>query len=107
MTTPTSGRLTADHLLKPAELNRDALRRLITVAEAGDWKLVDWERFGTPALDRIVATIEGPAKGTGRLVDELFAVQDIRSRIRDIFPRGIPVIDRVRIAVEVTPGLGR
>jgi 2-methylcitrate dehydratase PrpD len=72
--------------------------------ETNGHKLVGWERFGTPAIDRIVATIEGPTKGSGVLVEKLVELQGARIRIRDIFPKGIPAPEGLRFQVELTPG---
>jgi hypothetical protein len=104
MPNTAAGKLSADALLKHSEISRDALRHLITAAEAGGWKLVDWERFGTPVIDRVVAGLEGPSKAAGAMVDNLIGLPGARTRIRDIFPKGIPVIDQVRIEVELSAG---
>jgi hypothetical protein len=104
MPNTATSKLSVDALLKHGEINKDALRHLITAAEAGGWKLVDWERFGTPAIDRVVAGIEGPSKAAGAMVDHLIGLSGARARIRDIFPKGIPVIDQVRIEVELQAG---
>jgi len=93
-----------DSLVRPAELSRESLRMLIAHAERGGYRLVNWERFGQPRIDRAVATLEGPVGRAGSFVQDVFHTPNIRPRIRDIFPKGIPVIDRLRIEVEVMPG---
>ena len=93
-----------DSLVRPAELSHESLRTLIAHAERGGYRLVNWERFGQPRIDRVVATLEGPVGRAGSVVQDVFHTPKVRPRVRDIFPKGIPVIDRLRIEVEVLPG---
>ncbi len=98
------GKVTPEQLLQKSEINKAALGHLLQMIETNGHKLVGWERFGTPAIDRIVATIEGPTKGSGVLVEKLVELQGARIRIRDIFPKGIPAPEGMRFQVELTPG---
>ncbi|WP_198372376.1 hypothetical protein [Roseomonas rosulenta] len=96
-----------DDLLKAREISKESLRKLIAIAEHGEMRLVNWERFGQPPIiDRVVATLEGPVKMAGQVVDGIYATAGLRARIRDIFPKGIPRPDILRIEVEVGPGFG-
>jgi hypothetical protein len=98
------GKITPELLLQKSEINKAALGRLLETIEANGHKLIDWERFGTPAIDRIVATIEGPTKGSGALVEKLVQLPGGRTRIRDIFPKGVPAPEGLRLKVELTAG---
>lgn len=95
-----------DHntLIKHGELSAATLRNLIHAAETNGFRLIDWERFGTPVIDRVVAVAEGPASGVGALVQQVINVEKLRPNVQ-VFPKGIPSVDGVRIQVTASAGV--
>jgi hypothetical protein len=85
---------------------RASLRILIKQAEASQYKLVHWERLGQPPItEKIHAVFEGPMEDAGKVVQEMLRMPRTRPRIRDIFPKGIPTLDRVTFELDVLPDL--
>lgn len=100
-TTMTTKTADLSHLLEPQEMSRDALKRLIALAERPGTKLVNWERLGTPHPDRIIATIDVPVADVGQAVHDAFTITGLRAKVIG-FPNGIPTLDAVRLHVEAT-----
>jgi hypothetical protein len=97
-----------ERLVHPGEISRESLRHLIELAQAGKWRLIHWERYGQPPItDRVRGTFEVPMDQAGKVVEGVFATPGMRSRIRDVFPKGIPVIDKVSVEFEALPGFRR
>lgn len=91
-------------LLQPSELTKDNLQQLIAATEKGGFKIVRWHNIGRPAVDKVVATFNGPAEKAGLMVDTLFRATGVHPRIVDGFPNGVPRFETVSFNVELTAG---
>ena len=91
-------------LIKHGELSASALRALIHAAEGNGFRLIDWERFGTPVIDRVVAVAEGPASGVGAMLQHVMNVEKLRPNVH-VFPKGIPAVDGVLVRVTASAGV--
>jgi hypothetical protein len=91
-------------LMKHGEMSAATLRGLIQAAEGNGFRLIDWERYGTPVIDRVVALAEGPASGVGAMLQHVLQVEKLRPNVH-IFPRGIPAVDGVLVRVTATAGV--
>jgi hypothetical protein len=87
-------KITPDDLLKPHELRPESLKALIGSIEKSKGRIVGWERFGQPKIDRVVARIEASPSSVGALAESLVAQSDVNVRL-DILVNGIPPIERM------------
>jgi hypothetical protein len=98
----------ADRLADHGQISKESLGHLIRLIEGGKWRLTHWERYGQPPItDHIRATLEAPLDQAGKIVEGVFSTPGMRSRIKDVFPKGIPVIDRVSVEFEALPEIRR
>jgi len=86
-------------LTEPTELNPEHLKSLVGTVEKVSGRILNWEIYGKPGIDRVRASfVVGP--------DRLSAVVDnlIQNRSRlgwEVFPEGIPpLIDQYRVVVK-------
>jgi hypothetical protein len=85
-------------LLKPYEISRETLKNLITAAEAGSARLVDWEIYGVPAISGLAAEVEVPVAQAGEFVQQVMALPHFRPRLcGQVF--GIIKIDCLRFKI--------
>lgn len=84
------------HLDKRA-VSEAQLKRLAALADADGVELLDWRWKGTPDIDFGSATFGSRPQSAGRLVDQLLRQGVVRHI--DVFPFGLPAIDRVQIQV--------
>lgn len=85
-------------LLKPFELDRETLLGLIRATEAGSARLVDWQIYGRPAIDGLVAKVVVPVAEAGGLVQNIAALPSLRPRLGG-FVYGIPRIDTLQLTI--------
>ncbi|HEX5758553.1 MAG TPA: hypothetical protein VF121_05125 [Thermoanaerobaculia bacterium] len=81
---------------QPVELSGEQLKNLVAAAEATSSRILNWEVYGKPGIDRLKASFSiGP--------DELpnFVKQLVANRARfgwEVFPEGVPpFIDQFRV----------
>lgn len=87
-------KITPDDLLKSHELRPESLKALIGSIEKSKGRIIGWEKYGQPRLDRVVARIEAPPAELGALVAGLVSQRDVNIRL-DILVNGIPPIERI------------
>ena len=81
-------------------IDKDELRSLLTAIDQQGVRIVDWCQYGQPGIDGVCGKIEVAPKGAGDLVRDLFRFKRIRPEL-EVFPYGIPVIDRLLIELRI------
>src|SRR5213080_4396094 len=83
-------------------LSADGLHKSISAARQS-YKIERWWKYGQPAIDRITAVLNvTDLKAAGAVVESLIGIHDARRQVGlDVFPYGIPVIDGLRINVNI------
>ena len=100
-------KITPDDLLKPHELKTDSLKLLIKAIEKSKGRIIGWEKFGQPRLDRVVARVEAQPSDLGTLVAGFVSQNDINIRL-DILVNGIPPIERIAtVRAEILAKIGQ
>src|SRR4029453_15455461 len=87
---------------KLGDMSPETLLAAIDVAK-GSYKIERWWKYGQPAIDRISAVVnvtdpKSPGASVGRLCN--LHAHDRQIGL-DVFPYGIPVIDGVRVRVNI------
>lgn len=86
----------AKRLGRPAELSAKQLGALVATADAASARILNWEIYGKPGIDRLRASFTvGPDRLT-TLVEKLIAT---KTRVNwEVFPEGVPpFIDQFRV----------
>ena len=103
MTAAASTGRGSDELLKSlggrTGLPQKAMSDMIAAARQDRAELVQWWVRGQPAPDWIRGTFAVPPDRAGALINSLLKQERVRFRL-DVFPYGIPIIDRVHVAFE-------
>lgn len=60
--------------------------------------------YGQPAPEAIVARLSVKKDVFDHLANRLFELDDLRLKRCEVFPRGIPSIDELRVDLEMIPG---
>ena len=71
------------------------------------YKIERWWKYGQPQIDRIEATLNVTnVKEAGRVIDGLIAKTGAELQVNvDVFPYGIPVVDGVRLGVNINQAI--
>ena len=78
---------------KPTQIDKAVLEKVeATISTHG--KILDWCQYGQPYPDRFCGRVEVKPAAAGRLIDDLLRIDFPRINL-DVFPLGIPAIDRV------------
>lgn len=97
---PTRG---SEELLKrltqPTELNPEHLKSLVGSVEKVSGRILNWEVYGKPGIDRLRASFAIGPDRLSALVDNL-----VQSKVRygwEVFPEGVPpLIDQYRVVIK-------
>ena len=91
-------------LTQPAELNPEHLRSLVGTVEKISGRILNWEVYGKPGIDRLRASFAIGPDRLSALVDNL-----VQSKVRfgwEVFPEGVPpLIDQYRVVIKSGGGL--
>ncbi|MGB7623082.1 MAG: hypothetical protein WBN92_12090 [Terriglobia bacterium] len=91
---------------KLGTLSVEDLHKAIGLARTS-YKIERWWKYGQPQIDRIEATLNVTnVADAGSLIDSLIAKSGAELQINlDVFPYGIPVVDGVRLEVNINPAI--
>ena len=83
-------------------MSRDDLHKSISLARSS-YKIERWWKYGSPAIDRITATLNVPSvKDATKVITDLIGRHGADVQVDlDVFPYGLPVVDGVRIQVNM------
>jgi hypothetical protein len=86
----------AKRLGRPAELSAKQLGALVATAEAASARILNWEIYGKPGIDRLRASF---AVGPDQLVTLVEKLVRTKTRFNwEVFPEGVPpLIDQFRV----------
>jgi len=87
---------------KLGEMSPETLHLAIDIAK-GSYKIERWWKYGQPAIDRVSAVVNiTDPKTAGSIIGRLINLQGAERQITlDVFPYGIPVIDGVRLQLNI------
>lgn len=81
---------------QPVELSAEQLKKLVASAESASGRILNWEIYGKPGIDRLKASFSIAPDQLPNFVKELVA-----NKVRfgwEIFPEGVPpFIDQFRV----------
>ncbi|MDQ3118119.1 MAG: hypothetical protein M3Q89_00890 [Verrucomicrobiota bacterium] len=93
----------SDELLKSlggkGRLSEKAVSEMVAAAKQDRAQLIQWWLRGQPRPDWIKGTFSVPPDRAGAFIGNLIKQDRMRMKL-DVFPYGIPVIDRVHVAFE-------
>lgn len=98
---PTRG---SEELLKRldkggATLDVKQIRELVRVTDSDGIRILDWQIFGQPGIDRLRASLQVGPEQLPNLVTSVLKLNELRINWK-IFPKGIPVIDHFHVEFE-------
>lgn len=100
----TSEKRGSEELLKRldkggATLDMKQIRELVRVTDSDGIRVLDWQIFGQPGIDRLRASLQVEPRQLPDLVTSVLKLNELRVNWK-IFPKGIPVIDRFQVEIE-------
>src|ERR1043166_6376567 len=111
--TTTTGESTgrgSDELLKRlggrGKLSEKAVSQMVEAARLDRAQLINWWIRGQPRPDWIQGTFSVPAERAGAFISSLLKQERIRLPL-DVFPYGLPSVDRVHVNFENVSEIGQ
>lgn len=99
-----SEKLLEERLGKPQPISEAALRQLVDISRKYDVKIFDWRQFGQPAIDGIAGTFQVKPELAGKLLEDIFALDNDLRLHWEVFPYGVPVLEELLVNFR-TPGM--
>lgn len=82
-----------------ATLDVKQIRELVRVTDSAGVRVLDWQIFGQPGIERLRASLQVEPKQLPDLVTSVLKLNELRVNWK-IFPKGIPVIDHFQVDIE-------
>ena len=80
-------------------LDETQIRELVRVADTEGIRILDWNIYGQPGIDRLRTSLQVEPRQLTALVDSVLKLDKLRVNWK-IFPKGIPVIDHFQVDIE-------